>query len=99
MNGGQNKLEDLDKFINFDKRRGGGGVEWGVGVIINGDGDNVNAYKLLCHNKVTRRKEKKKFAFEQKNIFFLFLPLNEGIKMSFKFEKKFHSSLITFMLY
>ena len=68
MNGGQNKLEDLDKFINFDKRRRGGG-EWGVGVIINGDGDNVNAYKLLCHNKVTRRKEKKR---TKKNLSFFF---------------------------
>ena len=77
----------------------GDGGEWVLGVIINGDGDNVNAYKLLCHNKVTRRKEKKKFAFEQKKIFFLFWLLNEGIKMLFKSEKKFHNSLITFMLY
>ena len=31
-----------------------------------------DAYRLLCHNKFTRRKEKKKFAFEQKEIFFAF---------------------------
>ena len=31
MNGGQNKLEDLDKFINFDKRRRGGGGGGGGG--------------------------------------------------------------------
>ena len=73
--------------------RGGGGV----GVIINWDGVNVNAYKLLCHNKVTRRKGNKKFTFELKKFSFLFLLLNKDIKMLLKFKKKFHKSLITDM--
>ena len=46
MNGGQNKPKDLDKFINFNKRRMEG--DWGVRAVINGDGFSVNAYKLLC---------------------------------------------------
>ena len=31
-----------------------------------------DAYRLLCHNKFERKKEKKKFAFEQKKFFFAF---------------------------
>ena len=55
-----------------------------------------DAYKLLCHNKFERKKEKKKFAFEQKKFFLL---LNEDIVILLKFEKKFHNYLSTYMLH
>ena len=56
-----------------------------------------NASKLLCHNHVARRKEKKKFTLW--TTFLFFLLLNEDIKLLLKFRKKFYKYLFTYMLH
>ena len=67
--------KQLENFLNFNKRsgaRGGRNCEKCQKQRITMTQGKFDAYRLLCLNRFTRRKENEKFVFEQKKLSFAF---------------------------